>query len=64
MIFFNFQQPKSKAGLLSLTMFSEAMKVTAIYDKYDVSKYLMGAGLSVSPEYRAHGVAVEMLKCR
>ncbi|XP_026485907.1 uncharacterized protein LOC113393306 [Vanessa tameamea] len=56
--------PKTKAGLLSLCMFSEAMKVTAIYDKNDVSKYLMGAGLSVSPEYRGHGVAVELLKCR
>ncbi|CAH0728795.1 unnamed protein product, partial [Brenthis ino] len=56
--------PKTKAGVLSLRMFSEAMKVTAIYDKYDVSKYLMGAGLSVSPEYRGLGVAVELLKCR
>ncbi|CAH2107247.1 unnamed protein product [Euphydryas editha] len=62
--FVDHNPPKTKAGLLSLTMFSEAMKVTAIYDKYDVSKYLMGAGLSVTPEYRAHGVAVELLKSR
>lgn len=50
--------------MLSLRMFSEAVKVTAIYDKHDVRKYLMGAGLSVTPEYRGLGVAVELLKCR
>ena len=57
-------QPKSKAGLLSLRMFAEAMKVTAIYDKYNVNTYLMGAGLSVAPEYRRLGIAVELLKAR
>lgn len=57
-------QPKSKAGLLSLRMFSEAMKVTAIYDKYNVNAYLMGAGLSVATEYRRLGIAVELLKAR
>nr|ATY51973.1 CRAL-TRIO domain-containing protein [Heliconius melpomene] len=62
--FVEHKPPKTQAGLLSLCMFSEAMKVTAIYDKYDVSKYLMGAGLSVSTEYRGLGVAVELLKCR
>ncbi|XP_045764989.1 uncharacterized protein LOC123867147 [Maniola jurtina] len=62
--FVDHNPPKTKAGLLSLRMFSETMKVTAIYDKYDVSKYLMGAGLSVTPEYRGLGVAVELLKCR
>ncbi|XP_039749121.1 uncharacterized protein LOC120625918 [Pararge aegeria] len=62
--FVDHNPPKTKAGLLSLRMFSEAMKVTAIYDKYDVSKYLMGAGLSVTPEYRGLGVAVELLKYR
>ncbi|XP_041976208.1 uncharacterized protein LOC121730995 [Aricia agestis] len=56
--------PKSTAGQLSLRMFSEAMKVTAIYEQYHVDKYLMGAGLSVLPEYRTLGIAVEMLKCR
>ncbi|XP_023934987.2 uncharacterized protein LOC112043701 [Bicyclus anynana] len=62
--FVDHNPPKTKAGLLSLRMFSEAMKVTAIYDKYDVSKYLMGAGLSVSSDYRGLGLAVELLKCR
>lgn len=57
-------QPKSKPGLLSLRMFAEAMKVTAIYDKYNVNTYLMGAGLSVAPEYRGLGIAVELLKAR
>lgn len=57
-------QPKSKAGLLSLRMFSEATKFTEIYDKYGVTNYLMGAGLSVAPAYRSLGVAVELLKAR
>ncbi|CAG9785012.1 unnamed protein product [Diatraea saccharalis] len=56
--------PKTKAGLLSLRMFAEAMKVTAIYDKYKANKYLMGAGLSVKPDYRRLGIAVELLKAR
>ncbi|KAJ2947051.1 hypothetical protein O0L34_g16398 [Tuta absoluta] len=56
--------PKTKAGLLSLCMFAEAMKVTAIYDKYNVNEYLMGTGLSVTPEYRGLGIAVELLKAR
>ncbi|XP_013186443.2 uncharacterized protein LOC106131788 [Amyelois transitella] len=56
--------PKTKPGLLSLRMFVEAMKVTVIYDKYGVNKYLMGAGLSVTPEYRGLGIAVELLKSR
>ncbi|XP_013178217.1 PREDICTED: uncharacterized protein LOC106125526 [Papilio xuthus] len=56
--------PKSKAGILSLRMFSEATKFTVIYDKYDVNAYLMGAGLSVTPEYRGLGIAVELLKAR
>ncbi|KAL4706545.1 hypothetical protein ACJJTC_015743 [Scirpophaga incertulas] len=56
--------PKTKAGLLSLRMFSEAMKVTAIYDKYGVNEYLMGAGLSVKPEYRGLGIGVELLRAR
>ncbi|CAG9560535.1 unnamed protein product [Danaus chrysippus] len=56
--------PKTKAGLLSLRMFSEAVKVPAIYDKYNVDVYLMGAGLSVTPEYRGLGLAVELLKSR
>ncbi|XP_028158701.1 uncharacterized protein LOC114351620 [Ostrinia furnacalis] len=56
--------PKTKAGLLSLRMFAEAMKLTAIYDKYEANEYLMGAGLSVTPEYRGLGVAVELLKTR
>ncbi|KAG6446413.1 uncharacterized protein LOC115441096 isoform X2 [Manduca sexta] len=62
--FVDHNPPKTKAGLLSLRMFSEAMKVTAIYDKYDVNEYLMGAGLSVAPEYRGLGIAVELLKAR
>lgn len=45
-------------------MLAEAMKVTAIYDKYDVNEYLMGAGLSVTPEYRGLGIAVELLRAR
>lgn len=57
-------QPKSKAGLLSLRMFAEAMKVTAIYDKYNINAYLMGAGLSVATEYRGLGIAIELLKAR
>lgn len=57
-------QPKTKAGLLSLRMFFEAMKVTAIYDKYEVNAYLMGTGLSVAPEYRRQGIAVELLSVR
>ncbi|KAL0840305.1 hypothetical protein ABMA28_015577 [Loxostege sticticalis] len=56
--------PKTKAGLLSLRMFAEAMKLTAIYDKYSSNEYLMGAGLSVTPEYRGLGIAVELLKTR
>ncbi|KOB64350.1 Retinol-binding protein [Operophtera brumata] len=56
--------PKTKAGLLSLRMFAEAMKVTAIYDKYDVNAYLMGTGLSVAPEYRRLGIAIELLSAR
>ncbi|CAG4937891.1 unnamed protein product [Colias eurytheme] len=56
--------PKTKAGLLSLRMFAEAMKVTAVYDKYDTASYLMGAGLSVAPEFRRLGISVELLKCR
>ncbi|CAH0407800.1 unnamed protein product [Chilo suppressalis] len=56
--------PKTKAGLLSLRMFVEAMKVTEIYDKYGVNKYLMGTGLSVKPEYRGLGIAVELLNTR
>ncbi|XP_053602447.1 uncharacterized protein LOC128670647 [Plodia interpunctella] len=56
--------PKTKAGLMSLRMFVEAMKVTVIYDTYGVEKYLMGAGLSVTPEYRGLGIAVELLKAR
>ncbi|CAK1604292.1 unnamed protein product [Parnassius mnemosyne] len=56
--------PKSKAGIMSLRMFSEATKFTVIYDKYDVNTYLMGAGLSVAPEYRSLGIAVELLKAR
>ncbi|KAM3962289.1 uncharacterized protein ACR2FA_003519 [Aphomia sociella] len=56
--------PKTKAGLLSLRMFVEAMKVTVIYDKYDVNEYLMGAGLSVTPEYRGLGIGIELLKAR
>lgn len=57
-------QPKTKPGLLSLRMFSEAMKMTAIYDKYELNEYLMGAGLSVTPEYRGLGIAVELLNAR
>lgn len=45
-------------------MFAEAMKVTAIYDKYDVNAYLMGTGLSVAPEYRRQGIAIELLSVR
>ncbi|CAK1553724.1 unnamed protein product [Leptosia nina] len=56
--------PKTKAGLLSLRMFAEAVKVPAIYDKYDVTSYLMGAGLSVAPEYRRLGISVQLLNCR
>ncbi|XP_031769542.1 uncharacterized protein LOC116413605 [Galleria mellonella] len=56
--------PKTKAGLVSLRMFVEAMKVTVIYDKYNVNEYLMGAGLSVTPEYRGLGIGVELLKAR
>ncbi|CAH0700007.1 unnamed protein product [Spodoptera exigua] len=62
--FVEHRPPKSKPGLLSLRMFAEAMKVTAIYDKYNVNTYLMGAGLSVAPEYRGLGIAVELLKAR
>lgn len=57
-------QPKTKAGLVSLRMFAEAMKVTVIYDKYNVDEYLMGAGLSVTPEYRGLSIAVELFKAR
>lgn len=60
----NVFQPKTKAGLLSLRMFAEAMKMTAIYDKYEANEYLMGAGLSVTPEYRGLGIAGELLKTR
>ncbi|XP_059059578.1 uncharacterized protein LOC131852854 [Achroia grisella] len=56
--------PKTKAGLTSLRLFVEAMKVTVIYDKYNVNEYLMGAGLSVTPEYRGLGIGVELLKAR
>ncbi|CAH2075355.1 unnamed protein product, partial [Iphiclides podalirius] len=56
--------PKSNAGMLSLRMFSEATKFTEIYDKYNVTNYLMGAGLSVAPAYRGLGIAVELLKAR
>lgn len=45
-------------------MFAEAMKVSAIYDKYDVNEYLMGAGISVSPEYRGMTIGAELLKAR
>ncbi|XP_004932030.3 uncharacterized protein LOC101740982 [Bombyx mori] len=62
--FVDHKPPKTKAGLLSLRMLAEAMKVTAIYDKYDVNEYLMGAGLSVTPEYRGLGIAVELLRAR
>lgn len=50
--------------MLSLRMFSEATKFTQIYDKYGITNYLMGAGLSVAPEYRSMGIAVELLKAR
>ncbi|XP_068630776.1 uncharacterized protein [Battus philenor] len=56
--------PKSQAGIMSLRMFSEATKFTVIFDKYNVNNYLMGAGLSVAPEYRGLGIAVELLKAR
>ncbi|XP_049866564.1 uncharacterized protein LOC126367185 [Pectinophora gossypiella] len=62
--FVDHNPPKTKAGLVSLRMFAEAMKVTAIYDKYNVNEYLMGAGLSVATEYRGLGIAVEVLKAR
>ncbi|CAB3243414.1 unnamed protein product [Arctia plantaginis] len=62
--FVEHRPPKSKAGLLSLRMFSQAMKMTAIYDKYNVNAYLIGAGLSVALEYRMLGIAVELLKAR
>lgn len=38
--------------------------MTAIYDKYNINAYLMGAGLSVATEYRGLGIAVELLKAR
>ncbi|XP_061728797.1 uncharacterized protein LOC133533770 isoform X2 [Cydia pomonella] len=56
--------PKTEAGLLSLRMFAEAMKVPVIYDKYGVGEYLMGAGLSVAPEYRRLGIATKLLTAR
>ncbi|VVC96289.1 unnamed protein product [Leptidea sinapis] len=62
--FVEHKPPKTKAGLLSLRMFAEAMKVTTIHEKYDVSAYLMGAGLSVATQYRGLGISVELLKCR
>ncbi|CAF4897683.1 unnamed protein product [Pieris macdunnoughi] len=62
--FVEHKPPKTKAGLLSLRMFAEAMKVNAIYDKYNVASYLMGAGLSTAPKYRRLGISVELLKCR
>lgn len=45
-------------------MFAEAMKVTTIYDKFEVNEYMMGSGLSVAPQYRGLGIAVELLKAR
>ncbi|CAG9134911.1 unnamed protein product [Plutella xylostella] len=62
--FIEHSPPKSKAGLLSLRMFAEAMKVTTIYDKFEVNEYMMGSGLSVAPQYRGLGIAVELLKAR
>ncbi|XP_063361301.1 uncharacterized protein LOC134650272 [Cydia amplana] len=62
--FVDHNPPKTEAGLLSLRMFAEAMKVPVIYDKYGVGEYLMGVGLSVAPEYRRLGIATELLTAR
>ncbi|KAI8428996.1 hypothetical protein MSG28_007585 [Choristoneura fumiferana] len=62
--FVDHNPPKTKAGLLSLRMFAEAMKVPVIYDKYGVGEYLMGTGLSVAPEYRRLGIATKLLMAR